>query len=84
MASSAQSLQHNRLMVEAKIKSLINNDLKEICRGENLAVSGVKAQLQSRILDRTSYHCRPLTPALVTVYNPQAPCPGRTLPLNAK
>lgn len=51
--SGVPSLYQNRLAVEAKIKSLINNDLKEICRGENLAVSGVKAQLQTRILERT-------------------------------
>ncbi|GAB7357256.1 hypothetical protein MBLNU459_g8231t3 [Dothideomycetes sp. NU459] len=53
MASGTQDLQHSKLAVEARIKTLINNDLKEICRGENLAVSGVKAQLQNRILQRT-------------------------------
>lgn len=56
MASGAHTLQQSRLTIEAKIKSLINTDLKEICRGENLAVSGVKAQLQTRILARTCYY----------------------------
>ncbi|KAL1302504.1 hypothetical protein AAFC00_002893 [Neodothiora populina] len=52
MASQADinTMLRDRRGVEAKIQSLINNDLKEICRGENLAVSGVKAQLQTRIL----------------------------------
>jgi len=49
----SHAIPHNQqLGVEAKIKALINSDLKEICRGENLAVSGVKAALQSRIIDR--------------------------------
>lgn len=39
---------------ERKIKSLINNDLKEICRHENLQVSGVKAALQKRITEGTN------------------------------
>lgn len=66
MASTGQSISQGRHAVEARIKTLLNNDLKEICRGENLAVSGVKAQLQTRILRRTwlcllllqSYHAR--------------------------
>ncbi|GAM90852.1 hypothetical protein ANO11243_088980 [Dothideomycetidae sp. 11243] len=33
-----------------RLKTLINQDLKEICRQENLQVSGVKASLQSRIM----------------------------------
>jgi E3 SUMO-protein ligase PIAS1 len=37
-----------------KIKTLFNADLKEICRSENLPVSGVKAMLQNRILERES------------------------------
>lgn len=52
MASGIQDIHQSKLAVEARIKTLINNDLKEICRGENLAVSGVKAQLQTRILQR--------------------------------
>ncbi|KAF2151134.1 hypothetical protein K461DRAFT_227878 [Myriangium duriaei CBS 260.36] len=32
-----------------RLKGLLNQDLKEICRQENLQVSGVKAQLQGRI-----------------------------------
>lgn len=52
MASGALDIQQQKLAVEAKIKSMLNQDLKDICRGENLAVSGVKAQLQTRILAR--------------------------------
>lgn len=33
----------------ARLKTLINQELKEICRQERLGVTGVKAQLQSRI-----------------------------------
>ncbi|KAF2490469.1 hypothetical protein BU16DRAFT_470680 [Lophium mytilinum] len=47
-----RALQDQVNTLSAHIKSLINADLKEICRGENLAVSGVKAGLQSRIIQR--------------------------------
>ncbi|KAF4555419.1 PINIT domain-containing protein [Elsinoe fawcettii] len=36
----------------ARLKVLTNSELKEICRTEQLAVSGVKAQLQGRIIER--------------------------------
>jgi E3 SUMO-protein ligase PIAS1 len=49
--SSGAVLQGQQDTLAAKVKTLINNDLREICRGENLQVSGVKSQLQSRILD---------------------------------
>ncbi len=52
MAYTAQSI---RLQVEqllTKVKFLINADLKEICRRERLAVSGIKAVLQKRVIDR--------------------------------
>ncbi|KAK5162385.1 hypothetical protein LTR04_003898 [Oleoguttula sp. CCFEE 6159] len=51
MASGGHALQSQVAAVERAIKNLINNDLKEICRRENLAVSGVKATLQSRIIE---------------------------------
>jgi len=50
MASGGQDIWHEVTVLEAQVKRLVNNDLKDICRGENLAVSGVKAVLQQRIL----------------------------------
>lgn len=68
MASGAHSLQQSKLAIEGRVKTLINNDLKEICRGENLAVSGVKAQLQARILSRMCDHpAHALTPLSVSL-----------------
>jgi E3 SUMO-protein ligase PIAS1 len=49
MASDSVRLRDLAAFVDRKIKSLINNDLKEICRQEGLPVSGVKAALQKRI-----------------------------------
>ncbi|CAD0091666.1 unnamed protein product, partial [Aureobasidium vineae] len=49
MASDSVRLRDLASLVDRKIKSLINNDLKEICRQEGLQVSGVKAALQKRI-----------------------------------
>lgn len=46
--SLAQEVQH----LTAKVKTLLNAELKDICRGESLQVSGVKAALQKRIIDR--------------------------------
>lgn len=37
--------------LEAKIKTLVNSDLKEICRAYNQNVSGTKALLQGRCLE---------------------------------
>ncbi|OCK84814.1 hypothetical protein K432DRAFT_413769 [Lepidopterella palustris CBS 459.81] len=50
MATSGRALQEQAHALQARIKTLINSDLKEICRGENLQVSGVKAALQNRII----------------------------------
>ena len=36
----------------AKVKTLVNNQLKQILRKEGLPVSGAKATLQTRIIDR--------------------------------
>ncbi|KAK2794949.1 SUMO ligase siz1 [Onygenales sp. PD_12] len=48
MASSSVDL-HRAVVV---VKTLINNQLKDVLRSENLPVSGVKAVLQARIIDR--------------------------------
>lgn len=39
--------------IEARCKTLINNDLKKICKEEGQTQSGNKAQLQQRIFDCT-------------------------------
>ncbi|KAF2657389.1 hypothetical protein K491DRAFT_741916 [Lophiostoma macrostomum CBS 122681] len=49
MASSAES-QGQALI--ARSKTLVNNDLKRICKEEGMTVSGNKAQLQSRVINR--------------------------------
>ncbi|KAF2421259.1 hypothetical protein EJ08DRAFT_653500 [Tothia fuscella] len=36
--------------MQRHVKTLINKDLQSICRAENLPVSGLKAQLQTRVL----------------------------------
>lgn len=49
MASAQDDLRKIAEGVDLKAKTLVNNDLKEICRNEGLQVSGVKAALQKRI-----------------------------------
>ncbi|OJD12599.1 hypothetical protein AJ78_06842 [Emergomyces pasteurianus Ep9510] len=51
MASTGQDMTDLQRVI-ALVKSLINAQLKDILRSENLAVSGVKAVLQYRIVDR--------------------------------
>lgn len=38
----------------AKVKLLINSQLKDVLKGEKLAVSGLKAVLQERLINRES------------------------------
>lgn len=42
----------NPEQVAAKVKTLINSQLKQVLKKEGLPVSGAKATLQSRITDR--------------------------------
>ena len=42
----------NPEQVATKVKTLINNHLKQILKKEGLAVSGAKATLQTRIIER--------------------------------
>ena len=44
----------NAEAVAAKVKTLINNQLKMILKKESLPVSGAKAALQGRVIDRES------------------------------
>lgn len=50
-ASGGHLLQQGRVSVESRIKTLVNNDLKEICRAFNFQVSGTKAALQKRCVE---------------------------------
>lgn len=43
-------LAQQRYSVEARIKSLLNADLKEICKAYGAAVSGTKVVLQKRCI----------------------------------
>lgn len=51
MANTPDQLRALAPPIERKIKSLLNADLKAICKSEGLLVSGVKAVLQSRVLE---------------------------------
>ncbi|KAL6719580.1 E3 SUMO-protein ligase pli1 [Lecanora helva] len=51
----ASALSANAEQVVAKVKTLINNQLKQILKKEGLPSSGVKATLQQRIIDQL-YH----------------------------
>jgi hypothetical protein len=44
--------------MKSRVRSILVNDLKSVCRDESLPVSGSKALLQQRIIGRTcpSYH----------------------------
>jgi hypothetical protein len=50
MASGGHLLAQQRPVVEARIKSLLNADLKEICKAYGAAVSGTKVVLQRRCI----------------------------------
>ncbi|KAM3417635.1 E3 SUMO-protein ligase pli1 [Cercospora zeina] len=47
-ASGGHLLHQQKNSVETRIKTLVNNDLKEICRAYNYQVSGQKSALQKR------------------------------------
>ena len=50
MASGAHVLAQQRPLLETRIKGLVNNDLKEICKAYGSPVSGTKALLQGRCI----------------------------------
>lgn len=52
--STNSALIQQRSAVEARIKLLINNDLKEICKNYSYPVSGTKAVLQGRCMESRS------------------------------
>nr|POE76190.1 e3 sumo-protein ligase pli1 [Quercus suber] len=51
MASGLHVLAQQKVGVEARIKLLVNPDLKEICKAYGYPVSGTKAVLQKRCID---------------------------------
>lgn len=50
MASGGHILAQQKPNVEARIKVLINDDLKRICKAYGVAVSGTKVVLQKRCI----------------------------------
>jgi uncharacterized 2Fe-2S/4Fe-4S cluster protein (DUF4445 family) len=50
MASGGHLLAQQKHSVEARIKGLLNADLKEICKAYGAAVSGTKVILQKRCI----------------------------------
>ena len=66
MASGGHILQQQRIVVENKIRSLVNNDLKEICKAYEYQVSGTKAVLQGRCLESEPHTCTTPPPQSTT------------------
>jgi E3 SUMO-protein ligase PIAS1 len=50
----ATSLQQMAATITERSKTLINNDLKRICKEEGSSQTGNKATLQARVIGRTS------------------------------
>lgn len=50
MASRVEELNRQKPALEGRIRLLVNNDLKEICKANNQQVSGTKVILQRRVL----------------------------------
>lgn len=50
----ATSLQSMATSIADRSKTLINNDLKRICKEEGVAQTGNKAALQTRVVSRMS------------------------------
>lgn len=58
MASGSHSIQQQKGSLETRIKTLINNDLKEICKAYDYQVSGTKAVLQKRCIESEGNYMR--------------------------
>ena len=57
------SLQHMAAGITKRSKTLINNDLKKICKEEGTSQTGNKAALQARVVGRECSRLRlPSTP----------------------
>lgn len=54
--------------LEARIKLLLNAQLKGILRDQGLTISGVKTELQVRLLAREEAHPHDCFPALMLTY----------------
>jgi E3 SUMO-protein ligase PIAS1 len=52
METASPSLLQQKAELAAQVKTLVNADLRDVCREEKLQVSGVKSALQNRILGR--------------------------------
>lgn len=50
------NLQQMAATITERCKTLINNDLKKICKEEGAPQTGNKAALQSRVISRMSLH----------------------------
>jgi E3 SUMO-protein ligase PIAS1 len=84
-ASASSSATSKDEEIERTLKQLVNADLREICRDEGLPVSGRKADLQSRILDRLARYMNhadytSLTMLKFRINNPQASLKGVSPP----
>jgi hypothetical protein len=54
MASGAQSVQQQREYIDRRLKNLLNDHLREICKAYGKQVSGNKAILQGRCVESES------------------------------
>lgn len=59
--ASITGVQQLAATLVARCKTLINNDLKRICKEEGLPQSGIKAQLQTRVIQRMPRSLFPLS-----------------------
>lgn len=59
---ASHDLQRQKGNVETAIKTVVNNDLKEICKAYNYQVSGTKAVLQKRCIESELRHVRKWRP----------------------
>jgi hypothetical protein len=61
MSAYTSSAQDDVRAMIAQVKSLTVEKLKNLLRAESLPVSGIKSELQSRTISRTSASAQPLS-----------------------
>jgi E3 SUMO-protein ligase PIAS1 len=62
MASNLTPLAEQTRHMVAQTKTLLNEQLRKVLKEEGLAVSGVKSELQLRIINRTAPRSPPSSP----------------------
>jgi len=65
MASNLTPLADQTRHMVAQTKTLLNEQLRKVLKEEGLAVSGVKTELQLRIINRTAPRSPPSSPQIL-------------------